>query len=347
VNNHHNNRRPIGTGPYIFNEWNTGQNISLVRNEKYWGAKPKIAKIIFQIVPENKVAFMMMKKGEIDFMSIRAIQWERQTSGFRFKREFQKVKYYTPNFSYIGWNNERSPFNDKNVRKAMTLLLNREMISRKLFYGQNINVSGPFYVNSPDYDKTIKPWPYDPENAKKILAEAGWRDSDGDGILDRNGKKFIFTMTLSSGSTSSDRIATIMKEDLSKVGIQMNIERYEWAVFIEKISKRNFDSTFLGWTLGFDSDQYQLWHSNSIKGNGSNHVAYRNPRVDHLCEQIRLTYDTVQRRKYLHEMHRIIHEDQPYTFLFCSPSLTVVNRRFGNVKVHATGLELTEWTVNE
>ncbi|HEY1406337.1 MAG TPA: peptide-binding protein [Spirochaetota bacterium] len=347
INNHPWNRHPIGTGPYIFKEWKTGQSITLVRNEKYWGKIPEIRKIVFRIVPENKVAFKMMKKGELDYMVIRPIQWTRQTSGWKFNSEFNKIKYYTPNFSYIGWNNAREPFNDKRVRRAMTMLVNREKLGKKLFYDLTINVSGPFYINGPDYDQTIKPLPYDPDGAKKLLAEAGWKDSDGDGYLDRNGKPFSFVMTLSSGSPSADRIATILKEDLSHVGIKMEIERYEWAVFLEKITKKKFDATYLAWSLGFDSDPYQIWHSSSIDSSGSNNISYRNPKIDQLCDLIRLTYDVSKRREYYHEFHRIIAEDQPYTFMFCSPSLVTISKRFGNVKVHSAGLDLTEWTVEK
>lgn len=347
INNHPLNRSPVGTGPYKFVKWNTGQSIILERNEEYWGKKPQIRKIVFRIVPEQKVAFKMTKKGELDYMVVRPIQWERQTSGNRFNNEFMKIKYFMPNFSYIGWNNVREPFNDRNVRKALTMLINRDLIRRKMFYDLPINVSGPFYVNSSDNDKNIKPYPYDPHEAYKLLEKSGWKDSDGDGVLDKNGKKLIFTINIVSGNQAWDRISTIMKEDLQNNGIVMNIERYEWAVFLQKVDKKNFDAVGLSWSLSVESDPYQLWHSSSINGNGSNFISYRNHEVDHLCDVIRLTYEKSKRVEYLHRMHRILHDDQPYTFLFCNPSLTVVNKRFGNVKVHATGLELTEWTVQE
>jgi peptide/nickel transport system substrate-binding protein len=344
-NNHKNNRKPIGTGPYIFKEWKTGQKIVLERNEKYWGKKPAIRKIIFKIVHEQKVAFKMLKKEELDMMGLRPIQWTRQTSGSRFNNYFQKIKYDDQNYSYIGWNNARELFRDVRVRKALTMMIDREKISNKLFYGLSKVVSGPFYVNSPDYDVSVKPFAYNVKSALQLLKEAGWDDHDNDGILDKKGKKFVFVFTITSGSSSAERIGTIIKEDLSKIGIEMSIERYEWAVFQEKVfKKRDFDAMFGGWSLDLESDPYQLWHSSNIKS-GDNFLSYLNPEIDYLCEKIRKTYNVNERRKLYHRFHRIIHEDQPCTFMFCHPDLVAVSRKFKNVKVHAKGLDLTEWTM--
>jgi peptide/nickel transport system substrate-binding protein len=346
-NNHKNNRKPVGTGPYIFKEWITGQKIVLERNENYWGKKPDIRKIIFKLVSESNVAFKMLKKEELDFMSMRPIQWARQTSGIAFNSHFQKLKYFTPNYSYIGWNNARPPFNDKRVRRAMTMMINREMISSKLYYGLNKVVSGSFYINSDAYDQTIKPVPYDPQGAVKLMNEAGWLDHDHDGILDKDGKKFEFVFTISSGSASAERIGTIIKEDFAKQGIIMTIERYEWAVFQDKIGKnKNFDAMIGAWSLSFESDPYQLWHSSGIKS-GSNFLSYSNPEIDELCDEIRLSSFPEVRKNLYRRFHHLIDEDQPCTFMFCTPSMVVVSKKFETVKVHAAGLDLSEWTVVE
>ncbi len=345
-NEHVNNRKPVGTGPYRFSVWNTAEKIELVRNERYRGDKPEISRIVYRIVPEPSVALQMLKKGDLDVMGLRDIQWARQTGSERFQSMFYKLKYYRPNYSYIGWNSRRDMFSDKRVRRAMTHLINRKDILGKLLFGNGEIVTGNFYIFSRYYDRSIEPWPYDEKKARLLLGEAGWRDSDGDGILDKNGRKFSFTFTISSGSKFSERLATILKEDFQRSGIEMNINRYEWAVFIQKIQKKDFDATTLAWSLGYSSDPYQLWHSSQI-ASGSNYCSFSNREADRIIEAARKEFNDSKREKMYRRFHEILHEEQPYTFLFCTPALSAVSRRFDNVKVHTTGLEIREWRIAE
>ena len=176
------------------------------------------------------------------------------------------------------------------------------------------------------------------------VKEAGWRDTDGDGILDKNGEKFSFTFTVPSGRKYLERLATILKEDFSKAGIDMKINRYEWAVFVKKLHDRDFEAVALGWALGYSGDPYQLWHSREIK-KGSNFCGFRNAEADRLIEQARVEFNEKRRRSLYHRFNRILHEEQPYTFMFCTPALVVVSKRFDNVKVHLMGLDYLEWKV--
>lgn len=344
-NTHKNNRFPVGTGPYKFDRWDTGKNIVLVRNERYRGAKPDIRKVVYKIIAEESVALQMLKKGEIDIMGIRDIEWVRQTNSKKFTDHFYKLKYYLPSFSYIGWNEQRPFFKDRRVRLAMTHLVNRKDILDKLLFGLGEIVIGPFYIFSKSYNKNIKPWPFNPERAKQLLKEAGWIDHDGDGILDKDGVKFSFTFTMASGSKFSERLVSILKEDFAKVGIDMNINRYEWAVFLEKIQSRNFDATSLAWSdPDFQDDPYQIWHSSQIKG-GSNYIGFSSREADRIIERARMEFDERKRITMYRRFQEILHEEQPYTFMFTNPALAVVSKRFTNVKVHTRGLNYLEWKV--
>jgi peptide/nickel transport system substrate-binding protein len=345
-NTHKNNRFPIGTGPYKFERWDTGKRIILTLNERYRGRKPEIRRVFYKIVPEINVALQMLKKGELDLMSIRSIQWVRQTNSEKFNNNFYKLKYYTPNYNYIGWNARRVWFNDKRVRIALTYLINRKAILEKLQFGLGKIVTGNFYIFSKDYNRAIPPWPYDPEKGAQLLRDAGWGDSDKDGILDKEGEKFSFTFTIPSGSKFAERLATILKEDFSRVGIEMEINRFEWAVFVKKLHERDFDAVTLAWSLDWESDPYQLWHSTQVE-QGSNYCAFVNREADSIIEKGRMEFDGRKRMKMYHRFHEIIHEEQPYTFLFCNPALVVVSRRFENVKVHQRGLKYIEWKVRQ
>jgi peptide/nickel transport system substrate-binding protein len=343
-NNHPSNRFPVGTGPYKFERWDTGKMIILSVNEKFRGAKPDIKRVVFKIVPESNVALQMLKKGEIDVMDIRPIQWVRQTDSEKFLKSFSKYKYYLPYYNYIGWNSRREMFRDRKVRLALTHMINREAILNKLLFGLGEIVTGTFYIYSENYSRDIKPWPYEPEKGRKLLAEAGWKDTDGDGILDRNGVKFSFTFTIPSGREYGERLATILKEDFSKAGIEMNINMYEWAVFVQKMHERDFDAVSVGWSLGYSGDPYQLWHSSQIK-QGSNFCAFNNAEADRIIEDGRMEFNEKKRIGMYQRFNRIVHEEQPYTFMFCTPALAVVSKRFDNVKVHKKGLNYLEWKV--
>ena len=345
INEHPSNRHPVGTGPYRFSRWDTGKQIVLIRNEAYRGEKPQIRKIVYKLISEPNIAFQMLKKDELDVMSLRPIQWVRQTNSGSFSSRFAKFEMYKPNFSYMGWNAKDPLFSDRRVRAAMTMLVNRKAIRDKLSYGIGKIVSGPFYINSRDNDASIEPLPFDPAGAQKLLAEAGWkRNSRGE--LEKDGKPFHFVFTLPSGNSPAERLVTIVKEDMSKAGITMDINKYEWAVFVKKLDEHDFQAVMLAWSLSWDSDPYQLWHSSQMK-EGSNYVGFSDPEADDLIVKVRTTFDYATRIGIYHRLHAIIHREQPYTFLFCRPELVVVSKRFGNVKVHTAGFDTTEWTVRD
>lgn len=345
-NTHPRNRHPIGTGPYKFVRWDTGKRIILERNPHFRGTPPDIGRVMFLLVAEQSVALQMLRKGELDVMLLRAIQWARQTGSQKFNMDFYKLRYYLAQYSYIGWNGNRAPFNDRRVRRAMTHLINREALLQKLLFGEGKIVTGPFFFKSRSCNPDIRPWPYDPKQAKRLLEQAGWRDRDGDGILEKNGKRFSFTFTISSGSKFAERLASIMKEDLAKSGIEMFVNRYEWAVFINKISNRDFDAVVLGWSNPtFQDDPYQVWHSSQVAG-GSNYVHFVNREADRIIEKAREEFNDERRYALYRRFHEILHEEQPYTFMFNTPELAVVSRRFGSVRVRTRGLNYTEWKVS-
>lgn len=337
-------RAPIGTGPYRFVRWNTGEEIILDRNEDYWGKKPYIKRIVFKIISDPTVALQVLKREEIDLTGLTPIQWARQTSSQRFKKNFRKLSYFTPNYSYIGWNTRRPFFSDKRVRRAMTHLVNRELILEKILYNLGEIVTNPFYIYSPEYDHSIKPYPYDPVEAKKLLDEAGWVDHDGDGIRDKDGVKFEFEFLIPSGSITAEQIATILEEELKKVGIRMRIRRLEWAVFVKHLEERRFDAVTLAWSMGVESDPYQVWHSSQAE-RGSNFVGFKNDEADRIMEQARKEFDKAKRVRLFRKLARIIHEEQPYTFLFCRKSTVALHKRFRGVKVYPLGIDPLEWYV--
>jgi peptide/nickel transport system substrate-binding protein len=338
-------RHPIGNGPYKFKEWVTNGRIVLELNENYWGKKPAIRVIDFRVIADSAIALQILKKGELDLFGLSSIQWARQTESKKFKEQFQVIMYPSKGYSFLGWKNDHPFFSDVRVRHAMTHLIDRQKINEKMYFGLGIVVTGPFYPYSKQYNQDVKPLKYDLEKAKELLSEAGWRDSDGDGILDKDGKKFEFTF-LFPGSKTGERLGTIYKEQLKKAGIIMNMSRMEWAAFLNKLDKRDFELVVLAWSTPIESDPYQLWHkSQAAKERSSNFIGFVHDEASALIDKARVEFNEEKRNKMYWRFHEIIAKEQPYTFLFNQPSILAVSRRFGNVIIYKTGIDIKEWTI--
>jgi len=344
-NEHPIGRQPVGTGPYKLLHWETGKEIVLVRNEHYWGEKPGLDRVIFKIITESTVALQVLKQGGLDEMSLRPIQWEKQTESKRFEENFRKISYYAPSFSYIGWNMRKPIFSDKRVRQAMTMLVDRELFLKKILFGLGTVISGPFYIKSPEYDQDLKPYPYDPKAALALLKSAGWEYRNGQDFLTRDGAPFEFEFLIPASRQTAEQIATMLQENLKEIGIKMSIRQLEWAVFVQKIEEHNFDACSLGWQLGWESDPYQIWHSSQTVEKGSNFVGFKNEEADKLMEEARKEFDPRKRFEMYHRFQQIIYDEQPYTFLFTLKALETVSRRFENVEVYPMGTASLYWWV--
>ena len=297
-----------------------------------------------RVVKEPTARLQALRNGELDRIGLLPEQWVKQTDDAAFTEKFAKFRYTDRNFSYIGYNQRNDLFKDRRVRLALTHLTDRERILREVHLGLGRITTGTFYVESPAYDPTIQPWPFDPARAKALLTEAGWSDHDGDGILDREGKKFEFTFMTISGSTINEQVAEIVRQECSKAGIIVNVNPIEWSVYISRLEEWNFDVCSLGWSLDWDSDPYQIWHSSQadIK-RSSNHVGFKNAEADKLIEAARVEFDPVKRNALYHQFDRILHEEQPYTFLIASDALVAQDRRFRNAKVYPLGMDVNSF----
>jgi peptide/nickel transport system substrate-binding protein len=347
-NKHPNNRQPIGTGPYKFERWETGKEITLVRNEDYWGRKPYLDKIVIRIIQDATAALTALKASEVDFQPrLTAIQWAQQTSGSAFESKFAKTKYRYPSYSYIGWNQEKPVFKDKLVRQALTMLLNRQQIVDSLRFGLGTIATTHFTPDAADYDPNIKPWPYDPKRAIELLNEAGWTDHDGDGLIDKDGTPFRFELLAPSTNVFADQLLPVVKEQFRRAGIEVLERRLEFTVLVENLKDHRFDAASLAWTSDLQTDPYQLWHSSSALNRGSNYISFKNPEADRLLEQARTEFDPEKRKQLYWRFQEILHDEQPYTFLLYPVEAAVYDRRFQNVvwMPARPSYDLTAWFV--
>lgn len=331
------NRKPVGNGPFQLNEWVSSQYLSLVRYDGYYGKKAYLDRIIFKVVEDDAVALNMLKAGELDEMRATQVQWEKQMNGADFDKRFRKVDYYYPGYNFIGWNCRSPWFSDKRVRRAMTLLFDRESVNTKIYSGFARLVSGPFYINSWAYDKTVKPLPFDPQAARALLDEAGWKDANGDGVREKDGRRFEFEMNIISGSNTAAQFSQLLQEECARAGVRVNIRQIEGATFFDRIDKGEFDAAMFGWRLDLDPDVFDTFHSSMTPPNGLNQGFYSNPEVDSLLVAGRAEFDQTKRAAIYHRIHRIIAEDQPYTFINAVPDKRPIARKIQGIKISPLG----------
>jgi len=338
-NNNPANRHPIGTGPYKFVEWKTDERIILKANGDYFEGRPYIDRIIYRIVPDQAVQFLELKRGTIDTMGLTPDQFQKEAVDKHFLDNFNKFRYPSFGYTYLGFNLRNPLFQDKRVRQAITYAINRQEIIDGVLLALGQISTGPFPPTSWAYNKDVPLYGHNPEKAKKLLYNCGWQDRDGDGILEKDGMPFSFTLMTNQGNKMRELCATIIQSNLKEVGIQVKIRILEWAAFIHQyIDKKNFDAVILGWSLSRDPDQFSIWHSSQVKEGQYNFVSYSNPEVDRLLVEGRRTFDIEKRREIYHKIHSILGDEQPYTFLYVADALPVVHKRFHGIEVAPAGI---------
>jgi peptide/nickel transport system substrate-binding protein len=332
-------RAPVGTGPYRFKSWKTGDRIDLAYNPDYFEGRPYIDKYVYRIIPDEATTFLELSTEGVDMALLTPLQYTRQTDTPFFKSHYNKFKYPSFGFTYLAFNLRDEKFADVRVRRAINLAINKPEIIDTLFFGLARIVTGPFMPDSWAYNNDIRPAPYDVKEAKKLLAEAGWADSNGDGIVDKDGRPFEFTVLVNQGNSERMRSAEMIQRYLKDAGISVKIRVIEWSSLInEFISKRRFEAVLMGWFLSRDPDCYDIWHSSKTREGEFNFIGYANARVDELLVEGRRTFDEAKRAAIYHEIHRLIYEDQPYVFLYSANALPIVNARFRNVESSPIGI---------
>lgn len=337
INSHPLARKPVGSGPYVLESWDTGRQLVLARNPNYWRkdtpAAGYIDKWVYKVITDPNAALQVLLAGDLDLMSLRPAQWVSRAAQPDFEDRFQKKSWYSPFYNYIGWNARLPQFADKRVRQALTMLCDRETMRETVWEGLAQTVSAGFFPGSAAANPNIQPWPFDPIKAAALLDEAGWKDTDGDGLRDKDGVPFRFQILMTNQSPEGEQIVTYFKEELARQGIEMNLLALEWATLIERVHARNFEACMLGWSMPPYPDEYQLWHSSQTE-EGSNYVNFKNAEADEIILKARQTFDTDERNALFHRFHEIMHEEQPYTFLFSPSALVAIDKRVHNTIVY-------------
>lgn len=332
-------RHPIGTGPYKFKEWVTGQKIVLVSNPDYFEGRPYIDGTILRIIPDTATMFLELRANGIDRMGLTPLQYTRQTENNLFRKSYNKYRYLSFAYTYMGYNLKNPLFADKRVRQAIAHAVNREEIIDGVLLGLGKPATGPYKPGTWAYNPNVRVYPYDPAKAKALLAEAGWKDANGDGVLEKEDRLFAFEIITNQGNEIRAKCAEIIQRRLAEVGIKVTIRVVEWAAFVKDfINKRKFDATILGWTIPMEPDLYDVWHSSKTGPEELNFISYKNGEVDALIEKGRETFDQSVRKRCYDRIQEIFAEEQPYLFLYVPDALPIVHARFRGVEVAPLGI---------
>lgn len=325
---------PVTGGPYEYEKRVRGQEILLRRRDSWYmhdgkevRNRPYFERVRLRIIQDPNTALLALKKGEIDEMALNPELWKTQTKGEDFYKNCTKANGLEWVYFYFGWNTKTLFFQDKKVRQAMSYAFDHDEMLNELCYGLYQPCTGVYHETAWMSPKPMtKPYKQNLDKAEDLLDEAGWIDHDGDGIRDKkfDGKVIPFRFSImTSNRPLSLSICTLLKENLEQIGIICDVKPTEFTVMQEKSRKHQFQAMFAGWGTGTDPDtSVNLWKT----GAGRNYGEYSNPEIDKLFEEGRREFDNEKRAKIYGKIHKILYEDQPYTWLYFRNSFYGFNK---------------------
>ncbi len=354
-------RHALGSGPYLFpnsdDAASPGKTV-LERDADYWGRGRKdlppsgyVDKLVFNVVVNPDAAFIELVNGNLDVLNMYPLPFKEKSWSAAFTSRYLKVIRYASGVNFIAWNNTHPIFRDKRVRRAMSHLTPRKSIIRNLIYGLGVTIDGPVHMSRPEFHAGLEPLEYNRDRAVELLQEAGWTDTDRDGVLDRvvDGVKtaFEFEFLVAAGSPLSKDIALVMQDELANVGIGCRVREIDRSIFGERLREREYDALFtgVGSHPAVPLDLYSSWHSAEVR-EGANYSCFANEEADRILERYRRTFDADRRISLYRRLQEILYDEQPYTFIFVGRSVTAYSKRFRGVNWYPSGrTDYLEWWV--
>ncbi|MFN8673648.1 MAG: ABC transporter substrate-binding protein [Candidatus Sericytochromatia bacterium] len=349
------NTHPVGTGPYKFKEWKRGKSLELVKNKNYFEkGLPYIDNLVYEIVPNDVVRYGRFMNGQLDFVdntSIPSSKFEALINDEAFSklgafkiRTLPEIEDLSQSLimkkpilstEYLGMNITKEPFNDKKVRQALNYAIDKQKIVDKVYAGKRTIARGVLPPGFPGFNEENKvPYPYDPDKAKQLLEEAGWKDSDGDGFLDKNGKKLILNLWYNQREVLA-LLCSSVQADLKYLGIDVELNSQQWAPYVEKIRKGEANFFRFGWSADYPDPDNFLWTLFSKQNIGQDNATnYNNPEVDKLLNEARTSFDWKKREKLYQSAEKIIVDDAPWIFLENEVQYKVVQKGIEGLHIH-------------
>lgn len=345
------NRAPIGTGPFKFKEWVSGDHITMVAFDDYWRGRPKVDALKMRIVPDENAAFTLLKSGELDLYQSASIN---QYDALRKLKHVEVSALPSLTWEHLDFNLGKPVFQDLRVRRAIAHAINKKQISEKIYQGLYTVAHSDLAPLSWAYNKQIEDkYPYDPEKAKKLLEEAGWKPGI-DGVRMKDGERLAIKISTTAGRKTRELTELVLKYYLKKVGIELIIDNHPGPILFGPhpsgiLKGFKFDLGMSAWSAGPDPDNLTLWHSSQIPPAGQNHVKFANKEMDMLLEAGTKTIKRTERRKIYHRTAEILAEQLPMIPLLYWSQLDPVNKRIKHFRPNPSSMgniwNCYEWEV--
>jgi peptide/nickel transport system substrate-binding protein len=340
------NFKAVGSGPYKLVRRIANKEILLEKRADFRGTKPHIQQILFKPVNDDATAWNAVVHGDIDETIISSDIWIAERNRPDLQRLLEFHKFYGLTYNYIPWNLKDPLLQDKRLRRALAMGVDLRAIIENLYHGTARAVIGHFTPDMWAYNPEVEPIHYDLAEAQRVLRSLGWLDTDGDGILDKNGKPLKIEMLVVAGSAASTPFAQLYQSDLKKIGVQLVITPLDGTAMIKRILAGNYQAGYLSWELDPDPDPYQILHSSQFPPTGQNFVFYKSAEADRLIEEGRRTFDRDKRIKIYRQLQAVLADDQPYTWTIQVAKKWAVNKRVHGVK-ESNGWGLLGWYPGE
>jgi len=352
VNTHRCNREWVGLGPFRVASF-TNEFLELERFERYFDPSRAagLARVRLRSIADDRAAFQALLAGELDFSArLHAEDFLGEAANSAaFAERFEKGAFYTPIATFVAWNLKRERFGDPAVRRALALAFDWDEFIASFYRGLARRVTAEWVDTGADYDESLAPLPYDPSEAARLLAQAGWIDRDGDGRLDKNGQPFEFALALQAGNQTGEKLSQRLQESLGRLGIGVAIESFDWPSLSERVKRRNFDAVVLAWTMPVDNDPAARWHSRTIGEETNNYCSFSDAQIDAWIERVEVELDRAERTRLMHAIQARLYALQPYMYGVTVPKRYALSRRIAGFRASSLdpGFALREWRLSE
>jgi peptide/nickel transport system substrate-binding protein len=334
-------RAPIGTGPFRYTSFAPGDRLVMERFDRHRDGA-FLDSIIVRFVKDDTIAAQLWEKGEFDLMTrIPPARWRAIESQSWAIAGYQRLRIDENAYGWIGWNRQRPVFADVRVRRALAMLYPGELISKSIELGLETRTTCPFLLGSKSCDPAVAPIAFNPDGAMAVLDASGWRDSDGDGVREKDGARLTFSFLMVTSSQRMTKVLPVFQEQLHGAGIEMIIEPVDAAQLIQRMRTHDFDAAAMSWSSADAvSDQYDLFHSSQAEG-GKNYVGLNDRAIDGLLEAIRSVTVEEDRQELERRLQRALFDDQVYLFLTARPALDAAKRRVHGLQPSLAGYDLS------
>jgi peptide/nickel transport system substrate-binding protein len=325
------NRQPVGNGLFRFRDWKAGQQILLEANTDAPEGRPAIDRLVIQVVPEITGAMTTLLSGGGDLLKIPTDQ------ASQVERSRTAKLYNAPRVrpAWIAWNTTKAPVDDVRVRRAVLMGVDRQEIVRRLFGERGEVAATVIPPRLAQFSDAVRPVPHDPAAAGRLLDEAGWRDTNGDGVRDKGGQPLRLVVEYNTTDKNRNDVLVAMQAQLRRIGVALELQPYESTTWVSRLRKGDFQGSFWGWGWGPGvpgTNAKGIFHSASIPPNGPNFARYSSPRADALIDSILVTFDPQRSQALWTQLNQTVTDDAAYAPIYLDPEYFGVSSRIENVK---------------